>query len=366
MENYSQSIQQQMKAAMVKNSNINKGLPANAAMNAAMAPGGQQGSPMAQPGMDAITGEFYANNANRMTAMAANVAAANSQNAANNSNNGNHALQDYQMQLMLLEQQNKKRLLMARQEQDNMGHTGGPGPNGPFPAGMSPSGSRQGDPSPLPNAAIKGPKSGMSPNGDLTGRGSPQPGTMMAPNMPVELRQQLLQNGHMMRPPSSHPPLPNGMTADQLRLFHQQQQQHQNQMMQNGWQGQQPHPAQMMGAGQPGGPVGQPNQGPPNMTPRQANQMGPPPAPTTSTQPSSPAQPAAAPPTPVQTNKSKPGAKNDKPKKGVSNWEHRVTCLLSPLTDVMHRPTRKVPTHNHRPNQILNLQHRRPPLRSRQ
>ncbi|KAF2029115.1 hypothetical protein EK21DRAFT_113174 [Setomelanomma holmii] len=33
---------------------------------------------------------------------------------------GNHALQDYHMQLMLLEQQNKKRLLMARQEQDNM------------------------------------------------------------------------------------------------------------------------------------------------------------------------------------------------------------------------------------------------------
>ena len=31
---------------------------------------------------------------------------------------GNHALQDYQMQLMLLEQQNKKRLLAARQEQE--------------------------------------------------------------------------------------------------------------------------------------------------------------------------------------------------------------------------------------------------------
>ncbi|CAG8975731.1 hypothetical protein HYALB_00011202 [Hymenoscyphus albidus] len=31
----------------------------------------------------------------------------------------NHALQDYQMQLMLLEQQNKKRLMRARQEQDN-------------------------------------------------------------------------------------------------------------------------------------------------------------------------------------------------------------------------------------------------------
>ncbi|KAE9378820.1 hypothetical protein N431DRAFT_460146 [Stipitochalara longipes BDJ] len=33
---------------------------------------------------------------------------------------GAHALQDYQMQLMLLEQQNKKRLCMARQEQDSM------------------------------------------------------------------------------------------------------------------------------------------------------------------------------------------------------------------------------------------------------
>ncbi|KAF4634839.1 hypothetical protein G7Y89_g3253 [Cudoniella acicularis] len=37
---------------------------------------------------------------------------------------GNHALQDYQMQLMLLEQQNKKRLMMARQEQDNMMNNG--------------------------------------------------------------------------------------------------------------------------------------------------------------------------------------------------------------------------------------------------
>ncbi|PVH90887.1 hypothetical protein DM02DRAFT_664575 [Periconia macrospinosa] len=32
------------------------------------------------------------------------------------SQSGNHVLQDYQMQFMLLEQQNKKRLLMARQE----------------------------------------------------------------------------------------------------------------------------------------------------------------------------------------------------------------------------------------------------------
>jgi hypothetical protein len=33
---------------------------------------------------------------------------------------GNHALQDYQPRLMLFEQENKKRLMMARQEQDNI------------------------------------------------------------------------------------------------------------------------------------------------------------------------------------------------------------------------------------------------------
>ena len=49
---------------------------------------------------------------------------------------GNHALQDYQMQLMLLEQQNKKRLLMARQEQD--------GPPVGFAPNLSPSNSRGG------------------------------------------------------------------------------------------------------------------------------------------------------------------------------------------------------------------------------
>merc|ERR1712000_420534 len=80
----------------------------------------------------------------------------------------NHALQDYQMQLMLLEQQNKKRLMMARQEQDNMmprpegGQGGGPGPVGPngqpFQQGTSP----------------QGPRSVNSPNpGDQMKRGTP-------------------------------------------------------------------------------------------------------------------------------------------------------------------------------------------------
>jgi RNA recognition motif-containing protein len=36
---------------------------------------------------------------------------------------GNHGLQDYQMQMMLLEQQNKKRLMMARQEAPVLGRT---------------------------------------------------------------------------------------------------------------------------------------------------------------------------------------------------------------------------------------------------
>ena len=42
----------------------------------------------------------------------------------------NHALQDYQLQLMLLEAQNKKRLHMARQEQDNLGLNAAPGQSG--------------------------------------------------------------------------------------------------------------------------------------------------------------------------------------------------------------------------------------------
>lgn len=48
---------------------------------------------------------------------------ANEFGASNGQGSGsNHALQDYQMQLMLLEQQNKKRLMMARQEQDSLGN----------------------------------------------------------------------------------------------------------------------------------------------------------------------------------------------------------------------------------------------------
>jgi hypothetical protein len=65
-------------------------------------------------------------------------------------NSGNHALQDYQMQLMLLEQQNKKRLLMARQEQDSMLSRPDVPPvaNGQSAPNIPPQGSRLGGPSP--------------------------------------------------------------------------------------------------------------------------------------------------------------------------------------------------------------------------
>src|SRR5271155_5087001 len=92
---------------------------------------------------------------------------------------GNHALQDYQMQLMLLEQQNKKRLMMARQEQDSIGREPSmPGQPGMNPPGMSPSGSRTGT-SPNPSEQMKRtPQIGGSPApGDvMQGRGgSPAP-----------------------------------------------------------------------------------------------------------------------------------------------------------------------------------------------
>jgi hypothetical protein len=65
-------------------------------------------------------------------------------------NSSNHALQDYQMQLMLLEQQNKKRLLMARQEQDSMMSRPDVPPvaNGQSAPNIPPQGSRAGGPSP--------------------------------------------------------------------------------------------------------------------------------------------------------------------------------------------------------------------------
>ncbi len=142
VEVYQHSMTQKMQAAMQDvndKSNVNKGINPN------IGPGGVQGSPMNQAAMSVADPEFYANGRMQLAQGAAVVT------AQGGNSNGNHALQDYQMQLMLLEQQNKKRLLMARQEQD-MAHPGNVGPNGQFAPGMSPQGSqRGGDPSPNPN-----------------------------------------------------------------------------------------------------------------------------------------------------------------------------------------------------------------------
>ena len=313
-EQYSHLMQQSAMNAMNQaKSNMNKGMPPN--VSAAMGPAGAQGSPLSQAGIDPSL-EYGPNGAMRPGIVpGAAVAAAGPPGGPNS---GNHALQDYQMQLMLLEQQNKKRLLMARQEQDSMTHPGGmqSGPNGQFAPNMSPQGSRAGGPSPNPNEMARGtPKMqpGASPNGQMQGRASPAPGFDPSQGIPPNMRNQMVMGPNGQMQPRSHPQFAGGqppLTRDQLDAFNRQQ------MMTNGTfpGGAQPMPPNMM----PGGPpmLGQqPGQGPPNMTPRQGNQaMPPPPAPqpnaTGGTQPSSPAA-APAPPTPNQTNKAKPGTKKD-------------------------------------------------------
>lgn len=245
---------------------------------------------------------------------------------------GNHALQDYQMQLMLLEQQNKKRLMMARQEQDNMAMPradGAPGPamgpNGQPFQGTSPQGARNSPnpsdqmkrtphmgpsniPSPLPDGQTRSP-SGMNFNN--MGQGNPMDPNMAQkgfyPNMNGMDQNMVaagMQNG--MRPPSSHPGAGFNPMAQQMQMQQRQQQAAAQQAQQAGqnWNG-------------PGGPMGaQPNQPPQQSmgTPRQGA-MPPPSAPATGaavngrTQPPSPQQGTAAPPTPQQGNKANPKKK---------------------------------------------------------
>ncbi|KAE9572797.1 hypothetical protein CGMCC3_g11119 [Colletotrichum fructicola] len=190
----------------------------------------------------------------------------------------NHALQDYQMQLMLLEQQNKKRLMMARQEQDSMGGAmprgdgpagpGGPGappgPNGqPFPE-TSPQGARTGA-SPNPTEQMKRGTPQMNNAGipsplpeGAQSRGSPNPmnfmGNQMDPNMaPHFFKGMANMDGNMvpnpqingMRPPSSHPGQTfNGQMNPQQMMAARQQQQQQQAAQQQQQQGQPPQQQQ--------------------------------------------------------------------------------------------------------------------------
>ena len=220
-----------------------------------------------------------------------------------------------------------------------MAHPSGPGPNGnQFAPGMSPQGSRAGDPSPNPNEMNRG-KSIIHPSITsaltLLGRGSPTPG-MMDPSGGMRPQMVMGPNGQpVMRPPSSHP-MAGQMTQQQMEMIRAN-----GGMMPNGanWQGPPGGPqGPMMPGQQPGQQPGQP----PNMTPRQGN-MPPPPAPAnaTGTQPSSPAQ-QPAPPTPSQGNKGKPANKKDGAKKvGQEYSERGLTQVLT--FDRMLPPTRRAP-----------------------
>ncbi|KAG9245184.1 SOM1 protein [Calycina marina] len=281
---------------------------------------------------------------------------------------GNHALQDYQVQLMLLEQQNKKRLMMARQEQDSMGggmpggqgRDVGPsmGPNGQSFQGTSPQGPRSvnspnpsemnkrtphlnqpGIPSPLPEGQTRDSPGNMNfIPGQMDPNMYPQPFVKngMDPGM-------MPQNG-AMRPPSSHPGFSsnNGMTANQMAIA--------NQQRNGNWQG--PNGQQMMpGQGGPQQGIPQP-QGTPQQRP-----MAPPVGPVTNggqRLPPSPQQSANAPPTPSQGNKANPknkknDAKNTKDKRGAMKKGSAPTTGATPQDSTQEpaTPTPATPVTSH-------------------
>lgn len=280
-----------------------------------------QGSPMMTQGQDtgAIAGYY---NAGEMP-----NGMRGAQPGAQPTGPGSHALQDYQTQLMLLEQQNKKRLMMARQEQDTIpggrdgGAPGAIGPNGQPFQGTSPQGARSvnspnpadqmkrgtphmmpaGVPSPLPDGQSRGSPGGMNFN---------MQGGQMDPNMAGPYFKMNGMDPNMvggmqnnMRPPSSHPGLTNQLTPQQMAMAGRQGQVNPN------WQGGQN--GQMMPGANQGAP--QPNMAGPG-TPQQ-RQMPPPAAPaaaaaTNGRAPASPQQ-GAAPPTPQQANKPNPKKKSE-------------------------------------------------------
>ena len=317
---YAQNLAQHQRSAM-SNQNLAKGITNQPGMPT-------HGSPMMQPGPDGVAGmsELYPGN----------PAAAMRAAQAPNGHNGNHALQDYQMQLMLLEQQNKKRLLMARQEQegkDSMPRPDGqPGmvgqPGFPPGTGMSPQGSRSG-PSPNPNdqMARGTPKMGQAglpvsplPDGSLPqARSSPAPMMNFNGQMPPELFQHMkhmgdgmggLQqpNGAGMRPPSSHPGGFNGAQYSNPQMEAMVRAQQQGRMPGGNWQPGAQGQAPMMQ------PTPQSQQPPQMGTPQQRNAMPPPQAPPAGApnngRPASPQQ-TAAPPTSQTANKPNPKGKKD-------------------------------------------------------
>lgn len=303
----------------------NQGMP-NGMMNTGVMPNQGDIMPPMPDGQGLLPlGEYYSNNG-QMPPVRPGMQTPGGQN-------GNHALQDYQMQLMMLEQQNKRRLIMARQEQDTMaradGQPGIPGQPG-LPPGTSPQDSRSGA-SPNPGEQMKRgtpkmPQTGLpgSPSAaeGMAGRGSPAMGFnggQMPPDMAnaqffhmKNMSEGMAPNG--MRPPSSNPAFSGPQAAQSMDAMARQQQPPGagNRMPSGNWQpGPQGQPMPQQQQQQPAG--GQPQS---VGTPQERNPMPPPQAPPAGganagrTQPSSP-QTAPAPPTPQQSNKQAPKGKKE-------------------------------------------------------
>jgi hypothetical protein len=322
----------------------NQGMP-NGLMNNGLMPNQNDlmsQIPDGQGGMQMVNGQFYNGDMAGMGRGMPQVP----------NGNGNHALQDYQMQLMLLEQQNKRRLMMARQEQDSIttrpdGQPMPPGQPG-LPPGTSPQGSRTGA-SPNPSEQMKRgtPKisqtglPGSPSAGDLQGRGSPASMNFNPGQMGADMNNAFFNN---MRPPTSN----QGGFNPQM-----------NQAMQQGPNGRMPNANWQ----NPGGPQGQQpmvaqqspaTQSAPN--PQERNAMPPPSAPPQGTKPPSPQQ-GAAPPTPQQANKPAPKGKKDTgkerkrvTKKGAAAANANTAATPSSEAEPPPTPTPSTPITPQHPN----------------
>jgi hypothetical protein len=263
---------------------------------------------------------------------------------------GNHALQDYQMQLMLLEQQNKRRLMMARQEQDTMARSDGQPPmpgQGGLPPGTSP-GSRAGA-SPNPSDQMKRgtPKMNQtglpgSPSaGDMSQRGSPGSMNLNGGQMPPDMAGQFFP-GPNMRPPSSNPAFTGAQVGQPISA-------NAGQRMPNGqWQ-----PGQQQMAPQHS-PANQTQAG----TPQERSAMPPPSAPPVTGPnvgrgaPASPQTAGNAPPTPNQTNKPAPKGKKDPKdtrKRPTKKQAAAAAAGATPSTEAAEPPTPSTPVTPHPP-----------------
>ena len=292
-----------------------QGIPNGGMMNPGVMPNQADLMPMPDgQGMYPMGPEYYGTNG-QMAPVRPGMA------GTPNGQHGNHALQDYQMQLMLLEQQNKRRLMMARHEQDTIARDGQPPMpgQGGLPPGTSPQGSRTGA-SPNPSEQMKRgtpkmPQTGLpgSPStADMNqNRGSPGSMNLNGAQMPPEMAAQFFPGGPNMRPPSSNPSFSGPQMGQPISANAA------NRVPSGQWQpGQMPphhSPATQPQAGTPQDPRG-------NMPPPQAPTAG---ANAGRTQPPSPQTSGNAPPTPQQANKPAPK------KKDTKDTNRKVCCSFS-------------------------------------